>query len=269
MITSPLLYFENVPRLSFENNFDFDLFTPPSRSLALDYYELEEPRFFWRRRRIRGTRIQVEQPEINEINSKNEKFIKEKDIKYGLYPLYINWKKIEIKTSDNNYFNIFKLFGYFGEAIYEILIETSQKIDANIYYTYKNYINELNKLYKKEYEEEEINRINFLKKIMSIKEDVFSLLKNKIVLFKEIPIFLIILKFYQSIYTSLKDKNNVVESLKYQFTLLNDMKEDEYDIIYNTYLKKFKTGRYLCVNNFQKNKEEYLKRIKSDYKSFK
>ena len=41
-------------------------------------------------------------------------------MKYSLYPLYINWKKIETKKLNNNDYNIFKLFGYFGFAIYNI-----------------------------------------------------------------------------------------------------------------------------------------------------
>ena len=210
----------------------------------------------------------LEQAELNELKSNNENFIKEKDIKFNLYPLFINWKKIESKSIENDYFKIFKLFGYFGEAIYEILRESLPKVDNNDYYTYKNFINELNKLYKKEYKKEEIEKNNFYKKIMSINEDVISLVRNKIIIFKEIPIFLIIFKIYQSIYISLKDKKNIIESLKYQFIILSYMKTDEYDIIYNKYLKRFKIGRYLGLNIFQRNKEEYIKQIKKDYKKF-
>ena len=212
--------------------------------------------------------FQLEQAELKELKSNNENFIKEKDIKYNLYPLFINWKKIESKSIENDYFKIFKLFGYFGEAIYEILRESLPKVDNNDYYTYKNFINELNKLYKKEFKKEEIEKNNFYKKIMSINDDVISLVRNKIIIFKEIPIFLIIFKIYQSIYISLKDKKNIIESLKYQFIILSYMKTDEYDIIYNKYLKRFKIGRYLGLNIFQRNKEEYIKQIKKDYKKF-
>ena len=210
----------------------------------------------------------LEQAELNELKSNNENFIKEKDIKFNLYPLFINWKKIESKSIENDYFKIFKLFGYFGEAIYEILRESLPKVDNNDYYTYKNFINELNKLYKKEFKKEEIEKNNFYKKIMSINDDVISLVRNNIIIFKEIPIFLIIFKIYQSIYISLKDKKNIIESLKYQFIILSYMKTDEYDIIYNKYLKRFKIGRYLGLNIFQRNKEEYIKQIKKDYKKF-
>ena len=212
--------------------------------------------------------FQLEQAELKELKSNNENFIKEKDIKFNLYPLFINWKKIESKSLENNYFKIFKLFGYFGEAIYEILRETLPKVDNNDYYTYKNFLNELSKLYKKELKKEEIETNNFYKKIISVNEDVVSLVKNKIIIFKEIPIFLIIFKIYQSIYISLNDKKNSIDSLKYQFIILSYIKNDEYDIIYNKYLKQFKIGRYLGLNIFQRNKDEYIKQIKKDYKKF-
>ena len=61
------------------------------------------------------------QESLKEIKSNNDNFIQEKNIKYTLYPLYINWKKIETKSDNNVYYNIFKLFGYFGEAIFNIL----------------------------------------------------------------------------------------------------------------------------------------------------
>ncbi len=60
---------------------------------------------------------------LKEIKSDNNNFMQEKNIKYNLYPLYINWKKIETKELNNNYYNIFRLFGYFGAAIYNILKE--------------------------------------------------------------------------------------------------------------------------------------------------
>ena len=83
----------------------------------------------------------LELEEIKELESDNENFIKEKNIKFDLYPLYINWKKIENKIIPNEYFNIFKLFGYFGEAMYEMLRETVPKSDD--YYTHKNFLVEL------------------------------------------------------------------------------------------------------------------------------
>ena len=45
----------------------------------------------------------LELEEIKELESDNENFIKEKNIKFDLYPLYINWKKIETKKYPNEY----------------------------------------------------------------------------------------------------------------------------------------------------------------------
>ena len=207
----------------------------------------------------------LELEEIKELESDNENFIKEKNIKFDLYPLYINWKKIETKKYPNEYFNIFKLFGYFGEAIFEILKESIPKSDD--YYTNKNFLIELIKLYQKDLTKEEIEQNKFYKKLLDIFDDVISLVKNKIVIFKEIPIFLTVLKLYQLLYSSLKVKKNCIESLKYQFIILNYLKSDEYDLLYDKYLKVCKTGRFLGYNIFRRSKDEYIKQIKREYKS--
>ena len=253
--------------MPFEPNDSFSELNRRQRIFNIENSDNEDNSIIYFRRNAINI-FELEQAELKELKSNNENFIKEKDIKFNLYPLFINWKKIESKSIENDYFKIFKLFGYFGEAIYEILRESLPKVDNDGYYTYKNFINELSKLYKKEFKKEEIEKNNFYKKIMSINDDVISLVRNKIIIFKEIPIFLIIFKIYQSIYISLKDKKNIIESLKYQFIILSYMKTDEYDITYNKYLKRFKIGRYLGLNIFQRNKEEYIKQIKKDYKKF-
>ena len=248
---SPLIYFRPLNRINF-----FD-----------DPFENYEPfrNVIQTTMRIRRRRREILELEgVKELESNNENFINENNIKYNLYPLYINWKKIETKIYPNEYFNIFKLFGYFGEAIFEILKESIPKSDD--YYTNKNFLIELIKLYKKDLKKEEIEENKFYKKLFDIFEDVISLVKNKIVIFKEIPIFFTVLKLYQLLYSSLKDKKNGIESLKYQFTILNYLKTDEYDLLYNKYLKICKTGRFLGYNIFRRSKEEYIRQIKREYK---
>ena len=76
--------------------------------------DIEERRF----RRIREifyfrTREEIEFQE-NTIPNNNKNCMKEKDIKYNLYPLYINWKQLE--TNEDDYYKIFVHFGYFGAA---------------------------------------------------------------------------------------------------------------------------------------------------------
>ena len=236
----------------------------PLMNANIDENEYME-RIFYLRPSIRRTRIRIyEPPQLKELKSNNDNFIKENNIKFNLYPLYINWKMIESKNPKNQYFNIFKLFGYFGEAVFDILTKTMPKNDNN-YYTYKNFVSELNKLYKKTYTKEEIEENKFFKKLLDIKDDVFSLVKNKIIIFKEIPVFLIILKFYQSFYSSLDDTKNNVESLKYQFIIITYLKANEYEIIFDKYLKNFKSGMFLGYKIFPKNKVEYIKQIKRNY----
>ena len=234
----------------------------PLMNINIDENEYME-RVFYLRPPIRRIRI-YHQPELKELESNNENFIKENNIKFNLYPLYINWKKIESKNPKEQYYNILKLFGYFGVAIFEILNETMPKTD-NHFYTYKNFLSELNKIYKKEFTREEIDGNKFYKKLLDIKDDVISLVKNKIIIFKEIPVFLIVFKFYQSFYSSLDDIKNNIESLKYQFVIISYLSRNEYEIIYDKYLKNFKSGRYLGYNIFQRNKEEYIKQIKRNY----
>ena len=267
------ILFEPTPNL-------FSIYFPPTPPLSplffyrpsnrINFYEeLDNFEPFEDIRRRRGRRRRREellkqQEEIKELKSDNNNFINEKNIKYDLYPLYINWKKIENKIIPNEYFNIFKLFGYFGEAIYEILRETVPKSDD--YYTHKNFLVELIKLYKKDITKDEIESNQFYKKLIEIYEDVISLIKNKIIIFKEIPIFLTIIKIYQLIYTTMKNKTNAIESLKYQFIIINYLKNEEYDLLYNKYLKICRSGRFLGYNIFRRNKEEYMKQIKREYK---
>ena len=247
-----------------EYNHIFEL----ERDRDIDRYELDlfydEDSLFRYRRRHRPRSLFRTRPEHigKEIESENNNFIKEKEMKYELYPLYINWKKIEEQNFENEgnyFFNVFKLFGFFGEAIFEILIESNPKND---YYTHKNFLKELFKLYKKEYKKEEIDKNIFYKKLMDIFENVVSLVKNKIIIFKEITIFLLIFKIYQAIFSSLKDKKNYIESLKNQFIILSYLTNDEYLKIYNTYLDKYTHGA------FQRDKSEFIKQIKKSYKIF-
>ena len=207
---------------------------------------------------------------VKEIKSKNENFMKEKNIKYNLYPLYINWKKIERKVDNNAHHNIFKLFGYFGEAIFNMLINNDNN-DSN-YFDHKNFLRELNS-YNKNYTKPEIMKKEFLQKLISIYDNVISLIKNRIIIFKEISVFLIILRLYESYYSTLNDNDKVLEVLKYQFYILYLLKDDEYKIIYDKYYKKLDSySNNYCLSQissskkFPKSKKCYINYIRSIYK---
>ena len=256
------------------------MFSPFIESnLALDYYTYEpiyfnidnifEPLPFRRER-------ETEMVNLKELNSNNENFMQEKNIKYSLYPLYINWKKIEVKADNNVYFNIFKLFGYFGEAIFNILKETNK--DEN-YYNHKNFLKELNGFYIKYKVKYNVEENEFIKKLINIYEDVISLIKNKIMIFKEITVFLIIIRLYEIYYLKSKDNNKVLEILKYQYIILSYLKEEEYEKIYNRYYKKlnrliddeedeedlFFFNKYKC--KFPKSKKIYINNIRNIFKT--
>ena len=204
-----------------------------------------------------------------EMQSENENFIQEKNIKYSLYPLYINWKKIESKNLDNViHYNIFKLFGYFGAAIFNILAESS--IYDLDYFSYENFLFELNSFYVKYFSESQIKNSDFFKKIINIYDDVISLIKNKIIIFKEICVFIIVMKLYQTYFSKIKDSKKLFEVIKYQYIIISYLKEDEYKLIYNKYLKKLnrKSSFDILFNShiYPKNKKKFINNLKIIYK---
>ena len=265
-----------------EDYFHLDLSEPLYPLNLLEFHNIlpsaiSEPLSPFHRERQRQTEYifqprEEEREILKEIKSKNENFIQEKNIKYNLYPLYINWKKIETKSENNTYYNIFKLFGYFGEAIFNLLNNIK---DAD-YFNHKNFLNELNS-YNKIYTKSEIMENEFFKKIISIYDDVISLIKNRIIIFKEISVFLIIMRLYEKYYSIINDNDKVIEVLKYEFSIIYHIKDDEYKKIYVKYYKKFDDYSYdydddsssisSSINSkFPKSKSKYINYIRSIYK---
>ena len=235
--------------------FTFEIFHSPNLSLYSPFYNP------FRRER------QLEDKNLKEIESNNNNFMQEKNIKYNLYPLYINWKKIEDKEENNVYYNIFKLFGYFGVAIFNILKEATSDDDDYNYFNYKNFLHELNLFNIKYYTKAKIEENIFFKKIINIYDDVISLIKNKIIIFKEITIFLIIMKLYEKYYLKIDDKNKCIEILKYEYIIISNIKDDEYKKIYNKYLKKLNKDSFENRFKFSNDKNNYINHIRTIYKS--
>ena len=138
-------------RHDYFDNYDGEIFNNEPLEPFYSEFRIESPFISYIRERNEREAIS-----LKEIKSNNKNFMKEKNIKYNLYPLYINWKKIETKESNNNYFNIYKLYGYFGSAIYSILEEVNK--DCEDKFNYKNFIFELSNTYLKEYDELEIDK---------------------------------------------------------------------------------------------------------------
>ena len=85
-------------------------------------------------------------------------------------------------------------------------------------------------------------------------------------IFKEISVFLIIMRLYETYFLIINDNDKVFEVLKYQYILISRLKEDEYRKIYNKYYI-FENGWGYNKNfNFPKNKKSYINHIRSIYK---
>ena len=187
-----------------------------------------------------------EENNLQEIKSNNNNFMQEENIKYNLYPLYINWKKIETKKENNIYYNIFKIYGYFGEAIF-LIINEAFPFEMN--FNHNNFLTDLYLFYLSNYYAFMRLEERVTKKIINIYDDVISLIKNKIMIFKEISVFLIVMRIYEIYFSKKNDKDKILEVLKYEYIILSNIKDEEYDKIYNQYFKK--------INNYLKYKYNY------------
>ena len=242
-------------------------------------FYIEQPLFYepplfsiysFERDRERDRDRENESGKIKEIKSNNECFAKENNIKYNLYPLYINWKKIESKSLNNSYYNVFKLFGFFGEAIFNIIKEAND--EDKDYYNHRNFLSELNFYNTKNYSMEEIKENRFFKRLINIYDDVISLIKNNLILYKEISVYLIVMRLYENYFLTIDDTTNALEELKMQFKIISNMKDNDYKKIYNAYYKKVNRDdsndiwRHDRKSKLPKNKESYINYIKIAYK---
>lgn len=226
--------------------------------------------FFLQRRRLE----QSEEDIVPETNN-NPNFLKEKDMKFSLYPLYINWKKIE--SNEEEYYKVFVHYGYFGSSVYSLMknFYEEQIFTKNFFFmlcnSLKNFLrkNNNNKRNNERIifdEEDEENDEEFIignsnsdsKKsgVEEIKglpnfEEVVELVKKKIILFKELPVFIMVLKIYEIMNIVKKDKKLVVDTLKAEFLLLKYMTDDEYKEIFSKYF----SGKVNQI--FKKLEEEY------------
>ena len=165
-----------------------------------------------------------------EYNSNlNKNFMKEKDINFRLYPFYINWKKLEANEYD--YYHILIHFGYFGASIYSLFKEKFPILTVkNIIYILSTFIPDflLNKDSKEESYQKEIKE--FFDKLPYL-DDLLRLIKNKIMMFKEVPLIIIVLKLYEIYFLIKKNYKEIEKVLKGEFLLLNYLNENEYDQI--------------------------------------
>ena len=222
---------------------------------------------------IRYIRLQwimnEEEEELRPESNNNPNFLKEKDMKFNLYPFYINWKKIEERK--NSYYDIFIHFGYLGAAIFSTFKEDYAFITyKNIIFTFSSFCHDF-LLKNKEKDNNEL--LDFMNKLPEI-DKIYKLIKNKVLMYKEIPIFIIILKIYEIYYLFNVEEIKLIELLKHQYLLINYLKDEEYNHIFrdNFSGKVFKVFKKMKENmgkqmEFPKSKKKYLNHIKYIYQS--
>ena len=173
--------------------------------------------------------------EAEDAVNKNPNFIKEKDINFRLYPFYINWKKLE--ENNQGYFHIFVHFGYFGASIYSLFKEKYPILNIkNILFTFSNFIPDfLLKNPKKD--PSIIEDIKFFFERIPDLDSIYQIIHDKIIMFKEVSLFLIILKIYEIYFISNKNKAKMEKVLQSEFLLANYLTDEEYETIYKEHFK--------------------------------
>ena len=113
----------------------------------------------------------------------------------------------------------------------------------------------------------------FFDKLPKIK-DLIDLIENKIIMMKEVPLLILILKIYEIYYIINKYNNDIINVLKYEYLLLSYLSDEEYKDIYNNHFKGkiSKIFKKLSETNgklyiFPKTKVKFVNHIKSVYKS--
>ena len=124
----------------------------------------------------------------------NQNFMKEEDINYKLYPIYINWKKVEANAE--GYYKVLTRFGYFGVAVYSAFKEKTPNLNVdNMLYSLAQVVSEY--FFSKDVNSESIQKAikNYFENIPDL-EKILELLKKKILLLKEVPVIYLVLKIY-------------------------------------------------------------------------
>ena len=224
-----------------------------------------------------------EDEEYKEETSQNPNFMQETNMKFRLYPLYINWKKIE--HNEQGYYRVFLRYGYFGSAIFSSFKDKYPSLDAKNMFSVlaefisenffkKNINNSLQDNKNDNINEEEDKKVReFFDKLPKI-NDIINLIENKIIMMKEVSLLILILKIYEIYFIINKYNNDIINVLKYEYLLLSYLSDEEYKDIYNNHFKGkiskiFKKISETNGKNYilPKTKLKFVNHIKSVYKS--
>lgn len=178
--------------------------------------------------------LEESENEEEEPISQNKNFMKEKEVNFRNYPFYINWKKLE--ANESGYYRVFEKYGYFGVASYSAFKEIYENLTVNnMMHSLASVVSEY--LFNKE-KTESVKKVikTFFEKIPDL-DKLYELIQNKILLIKEVPLIILVLKIYE-IYFLLNDKKKEIGILlKYMYMIGNYLNDEEYKEIYD---KNFK-----------------------------
>ena len=203
----------------------------------------------------------------------NPNFMKEKDINFRLYPFYINWKKLE--ANELEYYHIYICYGFFGAALYSSFKEKMPNFSfKNIIYALSSFIKDY--LLVKDNKEESIQKkITEFFEIFPNLDNLCKLIKNKIIMMKEVPLILIILKIYEINYLIDKNNKDLEKVLKNEYLLVAYLNNEEYKDIFSNHFKGEVNKIFIKIANekgkeyeLPKTKEKFNNHIKYVYNTF-
>ena len=224
--------------------------------------------------RLRGyfqRRLEECENEIVPETNTNKNFLHEKDIKFKLYPFYINWKKIE--KNESEYYLTLAQFGYFGVSVYSIFKEIYPGMKTNnMFFIFASFIFEYLNNPNKSKEDIQKEVKEFIEKLPELKK-IYSLIKNKIIMFKEVPMYLMILKIYE-IYMIYNNDKNINEHLKYEYMFIKYLTDEEYNQLFTEHFSgkvnhvfKNITRTFGKKFEFPISKEQFTNHLKYIYQS--
>ena len=154
---------------------------------------------------------------------------------FRLYPFYINWKKIE--ANESGYYRIFLHFGFFGASVFSSFKEKYPSLDVNnILYVLSSFVSEY--LLSTDNKNESSQKLikEFFEKMPKL-ENLCELIHKKVIMKKEVPMILLVLKIYEINFMLNKKNEDVEKVLKYEYLLVSYLTENDYKEIYQSHYK--------------------------------
>ena len=104
--------------------------------------------------------------------------------------------------------------------------------------------------------------------------NMFKLINKKVVMFKEVPIYILVLKIYEIYFLYNIEEKNLIELLKYQYLLISYLKDSEYkEMFEKNFSEKVRKIYEKMVEKLGKQfelpntKKKYLNHLKYVYQS--